>query len=209
MIQDKHAGPGIFRDGLEVRPTCFMENGKMGEKPLTNNDKEGKMKKSLAFLFAVFLMSLLLGDPGAARATSFEIGPNGTLNLSGVGSLDYSFEALESSFDLNEGETSSAYSFSLGVGTGTANIDLMLPATLDLKDQVGFIGITERFFQAGLISWGAPVTFSYGDDGSLKLDLDNLVGILLGTPLTINGRITNNPDAFPVPEPATMLLFGF
>ena len=175
------------------------------------------MKKSLAFLFVAFLISLVLGDPGVAGATSFEIGPNGTFNLSGVGSLDYSFEALESSFDLNEGETSSTLdffnltfnSFFWGAGTATANIDLMLPATLGLEDQGSFIGIAGRFFQAGLISWGAPVIFSYGDGGSLTLDLDDLVGIHWGSPLTITGRITNNQDSAPVPEPASMLLLGF
>jgi hypothetical protein len=171
--------------------------------------ENGKTKKLSAFLFAVFLMSLVLLDPGGARATSFEIGANGTFNLSGVGSLDYSFEALESSYDLNEGKISSANSAFWGAETATVNMDLMLLATLDLKDQGGFTGVTERFFEAGLISCGAPVIFSYGNDGSLKLDLNNLVNILLGTPLTINGRITNNQDTFPLPEPATMLLFGF
>lgn len=171
------------------------------------------MKKLLVTAFALFFC---LGMVEIAGATPFEIGPNGSFGLGGLGAFDYSFTALSSSFDLDEGETSPSlnlftitfHSFSFGAGTATTSIGLLLPTLTELNDQGSFLGIGGRFFQAGFLAWGAPLIFGYGNGGSLTLDLNDLLGIHSGSSLTISGRITNNHDSAPIPEPATIFLLG-
>ncbi len=184
------------------------------------------MKKVLITAFALFVC---LGMFRTAEATPFEIGTNGTFDLRGWGILNYEYQALSSSFDLDEGETSQSLdffsvtfpSFSFGAGTAAASIELALPTPIQLDEYGTYLGIGCRFFQAGYIYWGDPVTFGYGDGGSLTLDLNDLMGVQMGDSLIISGKITNNHDSAmvipepvdpdspaPVPEPATVLLLG-
>lgn len=173
------------------------------------------MKK---FFVVSCALLLLFGLASVSMATPFAVGPNGTFSLTGIGVFDYTYQALTSSFDLGEGVTSGPIdffnvtfnSFSFGIGEANADIQLQLPASQNLQDEGFFLGVGGKFFQAGLITWGAPVDFAYGNGGSLRLDLFDLAGIGFGDTLTISGTITNlnDPAPAPVPEPTTMVLLG-
>jgi hypothetical protein len=155
---------------------------------------------------------------GGAGAIPFEIGTGGTLTAnSTIGGVIYTYEALGSSFDLDEGGTSGPLSFfnfnilaGLAIGSVDVVIDLIAPSPPTGLGESGNFKVAGLFNQVlGSLTWGDPVTLAYGSGGagSLILDLYNMSGINVGCgPLVIKGEITNVQN--PVPEPATLLLLG-
>jgi len=187
------------------------------------------MKKFLLILCSIFF---LLFFSGISNATLFSIGNGGSLNFGGVGGGEYDVTALSSSFYLGEGQTSGELEFfrvnvtSLiagGFGTVDTSIQMTAPVVEYLPDQGDYWGLSVHGtgwlswlnFTVGEINWGDPVTIGYGNGGELELNLFDVNRFFLGSAFTISGTIKNitnaasiDVGAVPVPEPASMLLFG-
>jgi hypothetical protein len=176
-------------------------------------EKGERMKRLAVFLCT---MSLVFSVVGSAAAIPFQVGTGGTLNSTTLGLLDFTYSALPSSFDLDQGSTSGKIDFfsvniisAFGLGTVTANIELLQPTpATGLLDSGSFAVAGLWNLAVGSLTWGAPVVLAYGfnNTGSLTLDLDDLIGFNICKPIVITGKITNNLS--PVPEPATLLLLG-
>ena len=163
-------------------------------------------------------MFMVLGFVEGAGAIPFEIGTGGTLTSNVTfGALNYSYEALGSSFDLDEGQTSETIGFfnlnilyAFASGTLQAGIELLSPPPPVTLGEDGDFWVVGLFNQVGgSLTWGDPLNIAYGNLGTglLTLDLNDLQGINIGCgPLVITGQITNVHN--PVAEPATMLMLG-
>lgn len=152
---------------------------------------------------------------GSASATIFEIGNTGTLSTTGVAAIgSYSANAW-GPVDLAVGDTSDSIDFftidwfaGIGAGTITANINFIDP-TSPASDTGNVSGWSFAILSDIDIIWGAPVSIYYGNGGEFILDLDDIGGGLqCGSSYTISGTIKNVSESAPVPEPATMVLFG-
>lgn len=178
------------------------------------------MKKT--YLLALCCTGIFL--TGNAFATPFEIGNGGNIAINQQwGAGLYTYTALPSApFELAEGETSGLIDFfdvsflAISGGDVTATIDLLTPTPAgSVQDEGTYIavGVISSLLSFGYVdvNWNDPVQFGYSyggfDGGIFQLDLLNVKGLnICDGPVTIQGYLTNIQD--PVPEPATMVLFG-
>ena len=73
----------------------------------------------------------------------------------------------------------------------------------------GWFGTFLGAVSAGGLTWDNPVqTLSLFDGTSLTVEFENILTGGLGNSTTVQAYVTNNGGTAPVPEPATMLLFG-
>jgi hypothetical protein len=101
-----------------------------------------------------------------------------------------------------------------GSGVGTFDISATLafefPEIVSTADGEGW-WITQNFwgtYTAGSLTWAdnTPEYFIINGD-YITIDFSDLSGCASGQNFTVTATVTNN-GAAPVPEPATMLLFG-
>ncbi len=169
---------------------------------------------------------------GSAMATSidFEVGGASEVSLSnvfdlGLSSLDVSLVAgLDGvEFNLNTGES---YTFDFlsidlaGTGGGLFDISAVLAFDSPVIESSSAEGgggwlTTQNFFgsfTAGSLTWSDNTPDYFEIDGNyITVDFLDLTGCAVGQSFIVQAVVTNygstNPGA-PVPEPATMLLFG-
>lgn len=169
----------------------------------------------LGCLFVFFTSNLALATPFQIDGSSLDVDWDW-----GGGIVVYTPNTQAVPEDLEVGES---YDFtfgnifvpaSLGQGTATLGVNFSTPEPNGaVEDEGEFFALSFVFFSVGGIEFGNPEEFEYSylgaTGGVFSLDLHDITGIQLGTCVQLTGTITNvgDPQA-PVPEPATMVLFG-
>jgi PEP-CTERM motif-containing protein len=187
------------------------------------------MKHTIKLALVLFALALI---PSVANADSFQLKSfNVALNTSGTGlqvqsSPDWSMPS--GIFTLST--PGSAYThnlFGLWTNESTVNsddlapqlisvhLDFLLPSTSgDIQGstvgETAFYGL----FQAGHVSWNAPLVLSYGNTGQFKVtlsDADFNFGLFglgnQGADISAQFELIH-PDSRSVPEPASLMLLG-
>jgi PEP-CTERM putative exosortase interaction domain len=184
------------------------------------------MKKYLMFLCAV---TLVFGMMGSARAFTFDMGANSSVDTSGTNSALSMFAnvnvALDSiGYTLNAGESSSFLFAEIGTteawingddttpGAVTANIDFDLPSLIQPVGgtSVGFSGFL-AFNQGWNLTWNDPVLVDFGTGGQFQIELEDVGASTFwwqgpASSAYVNATVTLLSE--PVPEPATVVLLG-
>lgn len=132
-------------------------------------------------------------------------------------------------YDLEEGESHSFYFATIGTNETWINGDDKTPVPLtayvdfDVPDSTGTVNGTSvgfasgwlRFYQGWKLTWNNPVVVDFGNGGQFSIALSNAQysspwwrGPDGARSIFATVTLNSEPVATPVPEPATMLLFG-
>ena len=178
------------------------------------------MKKILMLFVAT---ALVLGVAGTAGALSFTLDSyNVTLNDSDPGLALYWNPILSTpaSWNFEVGDSLTFALFELGTKEVWSNPDDKVEKNISVAFNFSSptvnaavtgetVGETWWFLSWGEVGWNNPVDFSFGDTGLFTIALQDAT---FDTPGSANIFATMNyvqaDTAAPVPEPATMLLFG-
>ncbi len=180
------------------------------------------MKKILMLFVA---MALVFGIATGAVAIPFEINANASsVNLSnlknwGSASVSASVESsLGGGFDLGYGESHTFDFFTLsveGFGGGSADIAATLafssPSGSVTGNGSGSYLTLSGIFSMGKLTWEDLPKMIYSESGDyFSIDFEDINEWGFGDSTTVSATITAHAagSAAPVPEPATMLLFG-
>ena len=179
------------------------------------------MKKALMFFVAT---ALVFGIATGAVAIPFGINAGASsVNLSNLknwGSASVSASlasSLGGGFDLGYGESCTFDFLTLsveGFGGGSADIAATLAfnsGSVITDNGSGSYLSLGGIFSMGKLTWDdLPQIIDFGDAGYLSVDFEDILLAGLGSSTTVSATITAHAagSAAPVPEPATMLLFG-
>lgn len=186
------------------------------------------MKKILSGLSTILLLT---GGAQVAGATAVDFdlqGPPGSsVLLSNVSTWGWTSLAAElapgldlEAFTLGDGETKEVDFFSLSasgfIGLGEADIAATLgfdlPPGISAQGS-GEVGWATLFgvISGGVLNWDSatlPDTFTLANGNVIGVDFEDGYDLTLCDSSLVHAYITNYGGAAPVPEPATMLLFG-
>ncbi|MCP4119107.1 MAG: PEP-CTERM sorting domain-containing protein [Desulfobacteraceae bacterium] len=187
------------------------------------------MKKFFVFLGVLFL---IFSVEGVAGAFSFDMGPDSYVDVSGTQNVLTMYANVNPlldniMFDLEEGQSSKFLFATIGTteswvndddttpGKVTANLDFEIPDLLQgiNGDSVGFFSGLLRYNQGWSLTWDDPVfvDFGYMNSGRFSIELTDLKesnGWWKGPKSSAKVFATITLESEPVPEPATMVLFG-
>jgi hypothetical protein len=186
------------------------------------------MNKFFSFLMGLFLIFAIAEGAGAY---SFDMGPNSNVDVSGTQSALELYATVNPNlnnilFNLEAGQSHIFYFATIGTtekwinaddeetGNVTANIDFEIPDIVQGVNgvSVGFSGCLE-FTQGWDLTWNDPVyvEFGYLNSGQFSIELSDVSGSngwWKGPGSSADVYATIALVSEPVPEPATMVLFG-
>jgi hypothetical protein len=173
-------------------------------------------------LFSVAVCAAMIGWAGSANATYFQIEDiDASVQWNtGNGITAFSDYSPVAGFELAEGQTSNVITFGkiffpVAFGSGNATFEFNFSSPdIDSGNvtEIGNFKVASFIFVSYRgMEFGAPVSSGYSyngmSGGQMTLDLYDIpYSVACGSWVDLKGTITNNTA--PVPEPATMLLFG-
>jgi hypothetical protein len=181
------------------------------------------MKKSVVFLCAIALIFGMAGMAGAIPI-DFDIAgePDSSVTLSNVSTLGWTSIDADLVVGLDDEifslEDDESYMFSFftltvgGLGRGTADIEATLAFDLPSGFEVSGYGsggwwTIFGILSGGCLTWtGVPQTLTLTNGDYFDVDFENVRVAGWGNSTTVSATVTAH--AAPIPEPATMLLFG-